>query len=145
MSSDHAGYELRQAVVDELSRLGHEPIVVGPEGHEVDYPECATALARCVRSGAAARGIGICGSGVGIALATGKVPGIRAAVCHDTYSARQAVEHDDLNVMCLGAGVVAPLFALELVRTFISARFDGIDRHVRRLEQIALIEQGGTR
>ncbi len=106
----------------------------------MDYPDSAEAVARILRDGQADRGIIVCGSGAGVSIAANKFPGIRAAVCHDTYSAHQAVEHDDMNVLCLGARVVGPSLALELVNAFISASFTGEDRHLRRLHKIFDIE-----
>jgi ribose 5-phosphate isomerase B len=106
----------------------------------VDYPDTAEAVATAVRNGQADRGILVCGSGAGVAVAASKFPGIRAAVCHDTYTARQAVEHDDVNVLCLGARVIGPDLARSLVETFLAATFSGEERHMRRLAKIDAIE-----
>src|SRR5215467_12647315 len=134
VAADHAGVPLNEAVIAELRRLGHEVMDLG--GHDPlqpdDYPDFATSLAREVLAGRAERGILICGSGVGASVAANKVTGIRAGLAHDTYSAHQGVEHDDMNVLCLGARVIGPELALELARTFLAARFTGEERHRRR-------------
>jgi ribose 5-phosphate isomerase B len=142
LAADHAGYELKGALAPKIAALGHEVQDLGTDGRDpVDYPDFAAALGEAVREGRADRGVLLCGSGVGAAVAANKVPGIRACVCHDSYSAHQGVEHDDLNVLVLGARVVGPELAAELVRTFLAARFTGEARHRRRLEKIRLMEE----
>jgi len=138
---DHAGVPLRDAVIGELRAAGHEPIDLGTAE---DYPDVALAVSRAVLAGTAARGIAVCGSGAGVAVAATKVPGIRAATLHDHYSAHQGVEHDDVNVACLGARVIGPLIAAEVVRAFAGATFSGEARHVQRLREIAVIERDGA-
>ena len=141
LSADHAGYHLKQDLAAKLTQQGHEILDLGTHSlAPVDYPDSAEAVARSLRDGQAERGIIVCGSGAGVSIAASKFPGIRAAVCHDTYTAHQAVEHDDMNVLCLGARVVGPSLALELVTAFLTARFSGEDRHLRRLHKIADIE-----
>ncbi len=141
IAADHAGLPLKQIVIDEVRRLGAEAIDLGTNGTEaVDYPDLADAVAQAVRTGDADRGIVLCGSGVGASVAANKVQGVRAAVCHDTYSAHQGVEHDDMNVLALGARVVGSDVAVELVRAFVGARFSGDERHVRRLNKVLAIE-----
>ena len=139
---DHRGTKLRERVLADLDALGHEIVDLGTDAPEpkIDYPDKARELGEAIRSGEAERGIFVCGSGVGASVAASKLPGIRAAVCHDTYSAHQGVEHDDLNVLCLGSEIVGPELAGELVRTFLAARFDGGERYVRRLQKIQVLE-----
>ncbi len=141
IGSDHAGFAMKQDLAGGLREQGHEVLDVGPATADpVDYPLFADAVGQAILRGAAERGILICGSGVGASVAANKLPGIRAGLCHDTYSARQGVEHDDMNLLCLGARVIGSELARELVRAFLAARFDGIDRHVRRLEQVRAME-----
>ena len=141
VGSDHAGFPLKAAVIDILRGLGCEVNDVGAYDTEpVDYPDIAAAVAGQVAAGAARRGVLICGSGVGASVAANKIAGVRAAVCHDTYSARQGVEHDDMNVLCLGARVIGPELAGELVRAFAGASFSGEERHLRRLSKIRALE-----
>jgi len=141
VGADHAGYILKQEVAEALRQAGHDVLDVGTNSTApVDYPDSAEAVARAVTSGQAERGVLICGSGVGASVAANKVPGIRAAVCHDTYSAHQGVEHDDMNVLVLGGRIVGPALALELVRAFVAARFSGEERHVRRLGKVKALE-----
>ncbi|MDE3089511.1 MAG: ribose 5-phosphate isomerase B [Chloroflexota bacterium] len=139
---DHGGYALKQVVIDEVKKLGHTVIDCGARSLDPadDYPDFARAVGAAVQRGDAERGIVICGSGVGASVAATKMRGIRAAVCHDTYSARQGVEHDDMNVLCLGARIIGDEVAKELVRAFVSAKFSGEDRHVRRLNKVLEIE-----
>lgn len=138
---DHAGFRLKPAAVAELKRLGHEVVDLGTDSEEaVDYPDYAQAVAEAVAGGDAERGLLICGSGVGTSVAANKVPGVRAAVCHDTFSARQGVEDDDMNVLCLGARVVGEQLALELIRTWAAAEFSNAERHVRRVGKVSAIE-----
>ena len=143
VAADHAGFHLKQAVVEYLREAGYQPLDLGTEGPEpVDYPDFARALGQAVLQGKAERGILICGSGVGACVAANKMRGIRAGVCHDTYSAHQGVEHDDMNVLCLGARVIGVELALEVVRAFLEASFSGGERHRRRLAKIAEMERG---
>jgi ribose 5-phosphate isomerase B len=139
---DHAGFPLKELVLEVVRELGHEPVDLGTYSTDpVDYPDTARAGAEAVRSGDAERAVVVCGSGAGVAVAACKVPGIRAACTHDTYSAHQCVEHDDVNVLCLGARVVGPALAADVIRAFLSASFSGEERHVRRLAKIAAIER----
>lgn len=139
---DHAGFPLKNEVIDCLRGFGHSVEDLGTDSTEpVDYPDFARAVAEAVASGRADRGIVICGSGVGAAVAATKVPGVRACMCHDTFSARQGVEDDDMNVLSLGARVIGPALAAELVRAFVNAKFSGAERHVRRLAKVNAIEK----
>jgi ribose 5-phosphate isomerase B len=141
LGSDHAGFLLRQKLAAALGEDGHDLLDVGTHSTEPsDYPDAAEAVARAVIEGRAERGVLICGSGVGASVAANKLSGIRAAVCHDAYSARQGVEHDDMNVLVLGGRVVGSALARELVRTFVAARFSGEERHVRRLAKLRALE-----
>ena len=142
IGADHAGFELKELVVEDMARAGHEVLDKGTHSTApVDYPDYARSVAEVVLSGDAERGILVCGSGVGACVAANKLAGIRAGLCHDTYSARQGVEHDDMNVLCLGARVIGPELALELVRNFLAARFSGEERHCRRLAKIEALER----
>jgi ribose 5-phosphate isomerase B len=143
---DHRGVKLRERLLEELAALGHETVDLGTDKAEprIDYPDKAREVAEAIRGGEAERALFVCGSGVGAAVAANKVPGIRAAICHDTYSAHQGVEHDDMNVLCLGSEVVGAELAAELARAFLAARFDGGDRYVRRLEKIEEMERETT-
>jgi ribose 5-phosphate isomerase B len=141
VAADHAGFPLKQTVLAEVRRLGHEAIDLGTHSDEpVDYPDIAEAAGVAVQRGEAERAIVLCGSGVGASIAASKLQGIRSAVAHDTYSAHQGVEHDDMNVLAIGARVVGPELAIELVRAFAGAKFSGEERHLRRLEKINAIE-----
>ncbi|MDH4066644.1 MAG: ribose 5-phosphate isomerase B [Acidobacteriota bacterium] len=141
VGSDHAGFELKRDLAGHLAQLGHEVIDLGTHSTApVDYPDTAEAVATALRNGQADRGLLVCGSGAGVSVAASKFPGIRAAVCHDTYSAQQAVEHDDLNVLCLGARVVGPALARSLVDAFVGATFTNDERHLRRLAKVDAIE-----
>ena len=141
VGSDHAGYILKQEVGEALRQAGHEVLDVGTTSTAaVDYPDSAEAVGKAVMDGRAERGVLICGSGVGASVAASKLPGIRAAVCHDTYSAHQGVEHDDMNVLVLGGRIIGPALAMELVRAFVAARFTGEERHVRRLAKVKALE-----
>ncbi len=143
VACDHAGFPLKQAILDAVRAGGHQPLDMGTDSDApVDYPDFAAAVGRAIQQGNATRGILICGSGVGAAVAANKLKGIRAGVCHDTYSARQAVEHDDAHVLALGARVVGEALAVELVQAFLQARFSGEERHVRRLKKIDALERG---
>jgi ribose 5-phosphate isomerase B len=140
---DHRGVKLRERVLEEVVRAGHEPVDLGTDRPEprIDYPDKAREVGEAIRSGDAERGVFVCGSGVGASVAASKIDGIRAAVCHDTYSAHQGVEHDDMNVLCLGSEVIGAELTGELVRTFLGAKFDGGERYVRRLEKIEEMEK----
>ena len=140
---DHRGVKLRERVLEEVVRAGHEPVDLGTDAPEprIDYPDKAREIGGAIRNGDAERGIFVCGSGVGASVAASKLAGIRAAICHDTYSAHQGVEHDDMNVLCLGSEVVGAELTGELVRTFLDAKFDGGERYVRRLEKIEEMEK----
>jgi RpiB/LacA/LacB family sugar-phosphate isomerase len=142
VGSDHAGFELKKKVVGFLFEEGDLEIVdVGSYNTDpVDYPDYAEAVGLAIREGRAERGILICGSGVGASVAANKLPGVRAGLCHDTYSARQGVEHDDMNVLALGARVIGPELARELVIAFVRATFSGEERHRRRLAKIQALE-----
>lgn len=142
VAADHAGYPLKARAIAEVRLLGHEPVDCGGEGTPGDdYPDFAQAIGEAIAAGVAERGVLICGSGVGASVAACKLPGIRAAVCHDTYSAHQGVEHDDMNVLCLGARIIGEELAVELIRAFVGAHFSGEERHVRRLRKVHAIEQ----
>ena len=141
VGADHAGFTLKQEIAESLREQGHDVVDVGTDSTApVDYPDFAEKVALAVRDGRAERGVLICGSGVGASVAAGKVPGIRAAVCHDTYSAHQGVEHDDMNVLVLGGRIVGPALAHELVQAFVAARFTQEERHLRRLAKVKAIE-----
>jgi ribose 5-phosphate isomerase B len=138
---DHAGFPLKPIVLETLQAAGHEVIDLGTDSTApVDYPDKARDAANAVLGGQAARAVVVCGSGAGVAVAACKFPGIRAATAHDTYTAHQSVEHDDVNVLCLGARVVGPALAAEIVAAFSLAEFSGEERHVRRLGKIKAIE-----
>jgi ribose 5-phosphate isomerase B len=138
---DHRGVRLREAVLTAIA--DHEIVDLGVESTtpRVDYPDKAREVGEAIASGEAERAVFVCGSGVGASVAACKVPGVRAAVCHDVYSAHQGVEHDDMNVLCLGSDIVGPELATDLVRTFLLARFNGGERYVRRLEKIEEMEK----
>jgi ribose 5-phosphate isomerase B len=140
---DHRGVKLRDRILETLVALSHEVVDLGTDtdAERVDYPDKAREIGEAIRAGDADRGVLVCGSGVGASVAASKLPGIRAAVCHDTYSAHQGVEHDDMNVLCLGSGVVGADLAAELLRAFLAARFDGGERYVRRLEKVERMER----
>lgn len=141
LGSDHAGFELKQMVAARLRETGHTVLDEGTNSTApVDYPDYAEAVGNAVRSGNAERGILFCGSGVGASIAANKLPGIRAGLCHDTYSAHQGVEHDDMNVLVLGSRVIGPQLALELAETFLKARFSGEERYRLRLEKMRRLE-----
>jgi ribose 5-phosphate isomerase B len=144
IASDHAGYPLKQLLIPHLKTLGHEVTDLGCASPDipVDYPDFAAAAAGEVRAGRAERAIVVCGSGVGACVAANKLGGIRAGLCHDTYSAHQGVEHDDINVLCLGARIIGQALAFEIAAVFAAARFTGEARHVRRLKKIEDLEKG---
>ncbi|HEY5660410.1 MAG TPA: RpiB/LacA/LacB family sugar-phosphate isomerase [Gaiellaceae bacterium] len=141
---DHRGVHLRDAVLEALA--AHEVVDLGTDTDAVriDYPDKARDIGEAIRGGEAERGVLVCGSGVGASIAACKLPGIRAAICHDVYSAHQGVEHDDMNVLCLGSEVVGPSLARELIATFLAARFDGGERYVERLKKVEAMEREMT-
>lgn len=142
VASDHAGFPLKGRIIEELRREGHEVLDLGTGSTEpVDYPDFSRAVAEAVLAGRAERGVLLCGSGAGACVAANKFRGIRAATCHDSFSAHQAVEDDNANVMCMGARVVGPELAVDLVRAYLHARFSGLERHRRRLAKVAEFEE----
>ncbi len=142
LGCDHAGFALKATVAERLRDDAHQVVDCGAwDDTPSDYPDFARAVGEAVLSGRAERGILICGSGVGASVAANKVPGIRAALCHDTFSAHQGVEDDDLNVLCIGARVIGPSLAAEVIGAFLGAKFSGLERHVRRVGKIAGIER----
>jgi ribose 5-phosphate isomerase B len=142
IGADHAGFELKNAMGDALRGLGHAVLDIGAfNENPSDYPDFAEAVGRAVLDGRAERGVLICGSGVGASVAANKLVGIRAAVCHDSYSAHQGVEHDDMNVLVLGSRIIGVKLAEDLVKVFIGAQFTNEERHRRRLAKIAALEQ----
>ena len=143
VGTDHGGYSLKQVVVDELTRLGHTIIDGGAERYDSgdDYPDFAKKVGLAVQGGKAERGIMLCGSGVGACVAANKVRGARACVCHDTYSAAQGVEHDAMNILCLGSRIIGEELARALVRAFIAAQFSTDPRFQRRLDKVLQIEE----
>jgi RpiB/LacA/LacB family sugar-phosphate isomerase len=142
LGSDHAGYELKEELKELLSGLGHEILDVGTNSTDpADYPDFAEALAVELKEGRADRGVLICGSGVGASIAANKIPGIRAGLCHDTYSAHQSVEHDNVNVLVMGARIIGIELARELLRAFLAASYTAEERHRRRLEKVLEIER----
>lgn len=141
IGSDHAGFRLKQRLIAELDLAGHEIIDVGTHDEQAaDYADSAEAVGRAIREGQTVRGIVICGSGVGASIAANKLPGIRAGLCHDTYSAKQGVEDDDMNVLALGARVIDADTAMELVRAFLNASFSNQERQIRRLNKVRALE-----
>ncbi len=142
-SFDHRGVKLREAVLAAILAAGYDVLDLGvdTDAVRVDYPDKALEVGMAIRKGEAGRGVLVCGSGVGASVAASKIPGIRAAICHDTYSAHQGVEHDDLNVLCLGSEIVGGELAQELVRTFLQARFVGGGRYSDRLEKVSELER----
>jgi ribose 5-phosphate isomerase B len=141
IGADHAGFQMKNAVGDLLRSLGHTVLDVGAfNENPSDYPDFAVLVGKAVLEGKGERGILICGSGVGVSVAVNKIKGIRAAVCHDTYSAHQGVEHDDMNVLVLGSRVIGPKLAEDLVKAFLGANFTNEERHKRRLAKVAAIE-----
>ena len=141
---DHRGVHLRDTILDTLREDGHEIVDLGTDTDAVriDYPDKAIEIGAALKDGLADLGVLVCGSGVGAAVAACKLAGIRAAICHDVYSAHQGVEHDDMNVLCLGSEVIGPSVARELIDAFVAARFDGGARYVARLEKVAAMERG---
>jgi ribose 5-phosphate isomerase B len=146
IGADHAGFDMKRDIAGYLAQQGHEVTDLGTfTTASVDYPDIASAVAMAIRNGQADRGILICGSGAGASVAASKFPGVRAAVCHDTYTARQAVEHDDLNTLCLGSRVIGPALARTLIDAFLTATFSNEERHLRRLGKIDAIESRFSR
>jgi ribose 5-phosphate isomerase B len=147
VAADHAGAEMKAELLARLAPLGHQLLDLGGDGSnpEDDYPDYARALALHILAGKADRGILICGSGVGASIAASKLPGIRAGLCHDTYSAAQGVQHDDMNVLALGARVIGIELAVACAEAFLAARFSGEARHVRRVNEIRALEEEGAR
>jgi ribose 5-phosphate isomerase B len=142
VASDHAGFPLKARVIEELRKMGHEALDLGTDSaNPVDYPDYARAVSEAVTDGRAQRAVLLCGSGAGACVAANKFKGVRAATCHDTFSAHQCVEDDDVNILCLGARVVGPELAVELVRRYMGATFSGAERHQRRLDKIAAFEE----
>lgn len=142
VAADHAGFPLKARAIEVVRAHGHEPIDLGTHSTDpVDYPDIARTLGEAIQRGEAERGVLLCGSGVGASVAATKLRGIRSAVCHDTYSAHQGVEHDDMNVLALGARIIGPELLAELVGAFVDARFSGEERHVRRLAKITALER----
>lgn len=141
IGADHAGYAAKEAAAELIRELGHDVVDYGTDSEEsVDYPDFARKVGGAVSSGEVDRGIIFCGSGVGVSVAANKIPRVRAAICHDSYSARQGVEHDDMNVLCVGARVIGAELIAEVVRAFLGAEFSGVDRHERRLGKVEQIE-----
>jgi ribose 5-phosphate isomerase B len=142
VASDHAGFPLKEEVIQAVHAAGHTPIDLGTTGVQppVDYPDFAEKAGRAVQQGQAERAIIVCGSGVGACIAANKMKGIYAGLCHDTYSAHQGVEHDDMNVLCIGARIIGPELAREIVKAFLGAQFSQEERHVRRLKKTKAIE-----
>jgi ribose 5-phosphate isomerase B len=140
---DHRGSHLRDAVLGAIAAAGHEPLDLGvdTDAVRVDYPDIARNVGTAIREGRAERGVLVCGSGVGASVAACKIPGIRAAICHDAYSAHQGVEHDDMNVLCLGSEIVGPSLARDLVERYLAATFVGGGRYLARLEKVAELER----
>jgi len=144
IAGDHAGFEMKQMLGAELKKDGHDVVDLGADTPSPsDYPDFARAVGKSITSGRTERGILVCGSGVGAGVAANKIKGIRAGVCHDIYSGHQGVEHDDMNVLCLGSRVIGPAPALEIARAFLHARFSGEERHRRRLQKVLEIEREG--
>jgi ribose 5-phosphate isomerase B len=144
IANDHAGYPIKDEIINTLQELGHEVIDLGAFNQEpVDYPDFAEKTAKTILKGQAERGIIICGSGVGVCIAANKIKGIYAGVCHDTYSARQGVEHDNMNVLCLGARIIGVELAREIVKSFINSEFSKDERHQRRVGKIVELENTG--
>jgi ribose 5-phosphate isomerase B len=142
VACDHGGFPLKETVLEVIRQAGHGVLDLGTFSSDpVDYPDYAQKVGKAIQHGEADRGILICGSGTGVTVAANKMRGIRAGVCHDVYSARQSVEHDDANVLSLGARVIGPELAAELVRTFLNAHFTGEERHVRRVAKISEMEE----
>lgn len=142
IACDHGGFELKQKLKPLIEELGYEVLDLGAHQYEAtdDYPDYARYLGQAIQHGQADKGVLICGSGVGACVAANKITGVRASVCHDVYSAHQGVEHDDMNVICLGARIIGEQLAIDLVTSFVQAIFSGEERHVRRLEKVKALE-----
>jgi RpiB/LacA/LacB family sugar-phosphate isomerase len=146
VGADHRGYALKETIAAQLRSSGHDVVDVGTDSEApVDYPDYAAAVGKAILRGEGERGILICGSGVGASIAANKLPGVRAGLCHDTYSAHQGVEHDDMNLLCMGSRVIGPELALELTSVFLAACFSGDERHRRRLAKVQELEQEAER
>ena len=144
VGADHRGYQMKDEIAAALRRAGHQVLDVGTNSADsVDYPDYARAIGEALTDGRAERGVLVCGSGVGASIAANKIRGVRAAICHDMYSARQGVEHDDMNVLCLGSRVIESKLALELVKAFVGARLLDEERYHRRLAKVAEMERQG--
>src|SRR5262245_15143688 len=144
VACDHGGFPLKAKVIETILAAGHEVLDLGTNSPDpVDYPDYAKALGEAIQQGQAERGVLLCGSGVGACVAVNKMRGIRGGICHDTYSAHQGVEHDDMNVLCLGARIVGPELIPELVRAFIGAKFTAEERHLRRVGKVKKMEEEG--
>ena len=145
VGADHAGLPLKEAVIARIDALEHAPVDLGAHDFDADddYPDFALAVATEVAEGRADRGVVLCGSGVGASIVANKVRGVRAGVCHDTYSARQGVEHDDMNILCIGSRIIGSALADSVVDAFVTAAFTGEERHARRLEKVKAIEASG--
>lgn len=145
IAADHAGLPLKEAMGKLITSLGHEVLDLGAHAYDKDddYPDFARYIGNAIQHGQAERGVLLCGSGVGASITANKMKGIRAAVCHDAYSAGQGVEHDDMNVLCMGSRIVGESLAAALVRAFLSAKFTGEERHQRRLDKVLAIEEAG--
>lgn len=143
VGADHRGYELKDVIAAHLRAAGHDVADVGTNSDDsVDYPDLAVAVGTAVREGRAERGVMVCGSGVGAVIAANKLRGVRAGLCHDTYSAHQGVQHDDMNMVCMGSRVVGEDLALEIIDAFVGARFSGEERYRRRLAKVQALEDG---
>ena len=142
VAADHAGFELKNQLAEDIRKQGHEVVDLGACEYDAsdDYPDFAAKLARAVQAGTAERGVLICGSGVGASIAANKIKGVRAGLCHDTYSAHQGVEHDDMNVLVLGSRIIGVELAREALSAFLRARFSGEERHQRRLDKVKALE-----
>jgi len=144
VAADHGGFPLKARVIETIRAAGHEVLDLGTNSSDpVDYPDYAKALGEAIQQGQAERGVLLCGSGVGACVAVNKMRGIRGGICHDTYSAHQGVEHDDMNVLCLGARIIGPELLPELVRAFIGAKFTAEERHLRRVGKVKKMEEEG--
>lgn len=145
LAADHAGLPLKEEIAELVKSLGHEVLDLGAHQYDKDddYPDFARYIGQAIQHGQADRGVLLCGSGVGASIAATKMKGVRAAVCHDAYSAAQGVEHDDMNVLCLGSRIIGPSSAEVLVRAYLGAAFSGDDRHQRRLDKVLAIEDAG--
>lgn len=142
IAGDHAGFSMKSDVAKFLASLGIHPVDCGTHSSDAcDFPDFAETVAKKILAGEIDRGILVCGSGVGVSVAANKFPGIRAGLCHDTYSAHQGVEHDDMNVLCIGARIIGPELAFEIIRSFVGARYTPADRHARRMQKVADIER----